>query len=248
MDYKTFKEDEFPYKTLEKYGLTQEMIEDLPTAALEDLKSGRRSPVLPISVTDEDGNVIHSRTRLKFQRQEDGSVDVLFYPQLKICKLDQYSKEEQDALLIGKAIISRAPEDEKLKCFVQIDRETNNVMYIPTPVIGRNLRSLMDSFHLTSAEIQVIQGGDPMTFMEGEELVTAGIDLNEKTGIRMMVGDLEKWNRGRSDAYERYNFGIFGCWVKDDQGNLDYIHEDDYTEEIWNEQKKVVERNSGLKR
>ena len=31
---------------------------------------------------------------------------------------------------------------------------------------------------------------------------------------------------------------IFGCWTMDENGNLDYIHEEDYSEEIWNEQKK----------
>ena len=29
----------------------------------------------------------------------------------------------------------------------------------------------------------------------------------------------------------------------DDDGNLDYVPEEDYTEELWNEQKKNGERN-----
>ena len=29
----------------------------------------------------------------------------------------------------------------------------------------------------------------------------------------------------------------------DDDGNLDYVSEEDYTEELWNEQKKSGERN-----
>ena len=46
----------------------------------------------------------------------------------------------------------------------------------------------------------------------------------------------------------RYSFGIYGCWVKDSEGNLEYVHEQDYTDEIWAEQQKAIARNSGLKR
>ena len=39
------------------------------------------------------------------------------------------------------------------------------------------------------------------------------------------------------------HFGVYGCWVMDDDGNLDYVPEEEYTEELWNEQKKSAERN-----
>ena len=248
MDYKTFKEEEIPYRTLEQFGLTQEMVEDLPTPILDDIKAGRHSPVLPIRIKEDDGTIITSRTRFKLYRKDDSSPDVLFYPQLLRCNLDCYNEEEQKALLAGMAIVSHSPEDEQSKCFVQIDRDTNQVLYIPTPVIGRNLRSLMDAFHISPAGIQVIQSGTPMSFLDGNDLITAGIDLNERTGIRMIEGDTEKWKRQLNDGLDRFNFGIFGCWVKDDTGNLSYIHENDYTEEIWAEQQKAVERNMNIKR
>ena len=45
-----FEESEVPYQTLAKFGLTHEMIEDLPMHALEDINNGRPSPVLPVSM------------------------------------------------------------------------------------------------------------------------------------------------------------------------------------------------------
>ena len=27
----------------------------------------------------------------------------------------------------------------------------------------------------------------------------------------------------------RYSFGIYGCWFMDPEGNLEYVHEQDYT-------------------
>ena len=44
--------DELPFSTLERFGLTREMIEDLPMRVLEDICNGRHSPVLPVRVTD----------------------------------------------------------------------------------------------------------------------------------------------------------------------------------------------------
>ena len=248
MNYLKFREEEIPYATLEMYSLTREMIDDLPQAVLENIMSGRMSPLLPISVKDDEGNTIRSRTRFSLYRQEGGSVDVLFYPQLMRCDLGQYNDEEQKALLAGRAIVSHSPDDTTSKCFVQIDAETNQVMYVPTPVIGRNLSCLMDSYNLSNAEIQLIQNGSPLTVVDGDAVVTVGIDLREKTGIGIVQGDEKRWMEHKDSIIGKYNFGIFGCWVKGDDGNLDYIHEEDYTDELWAEQKKVIEQNTNIKR
>ena len=99
------EEHEVPYETLGKFGLTREMIEDLPMHVLEDIGQGRRSPVLPIQVEDENENIIKSRTRFAFVRMEDGTVDVVFYPVLNKAPLEQYDQEQQKQLLAGKAIL-----------------------------------------------------------------------------------------------------------------------------------------------
>jgi hypothetical protein len=57
-----FEESEVPYQTLARFGLTQEKIEDLPMWALEDIGQGRRSPLLPIQVTNDEGETLKSRT------------------------------------------------------------------------------------------------------------------------------------------------------------------------------------------
>ena len=50
MKRNSFEESEVPYQTLAKFGLTHEMIEDLPMHALDDISNGRPSPVLPVSM------------------------------------------------------------------------------------------------------------------------------------------------------------------------------------------------------
>ena len=155
-----FNEEQVPYGLLGQYGLTREMVEDLPEAPYCDIMNGLLSPVLPVSVKDDEGNTISARTRFRLVRTDDGGVDVLFYPRLLRCELDSYSESEQYELRQGRVILSHAPDDADRKCFVQIDPDTNQVMYVPTPVIGRNIRNLMDRFELTTDDITLIQMGE----------------------------------------------------------------------------------------
>lgn len=237
--------NELPYQTLAQFGLSQEMIEDLPMNVLEDLADGRHSPVLPIEVADESGERIKSRTRLAFIRKEDGQVDVVFYPALKNSPLERYDEAQQKLLLSGKAIIAdaRTSDGRSSKVFVQVDAGTNQVMSVPTPVIERNLQVLAEQLHLGSAEVKGLQSGDPLTLIVENDLVTVGIDLNARTGIRMCRGDEMKWREQGKREWDKYTFGVYGCWMMDADGNLDYVPEAQYTDEIWNEQKKAGERN-----
>ena len=261
-----FEESEVPYQTLARFGLTQEKIEDLPMWALEDIGQGRRSPLLPIQVNNDEGEtlksrtrfalVLHtdqrksgetlkSRTRFALVRMEDGKVDVVFYPQLEKSPLEAFTQEQQEDLLAGKAILAdvKDADGRSSKAFVQIDTETNQVMSVPTPVIGRNLEVLKDELKLSSAELTVMQKGEPLTLIMEDEQVTVGIDLNDKTGIRINQGDSQKWKENTKREWDKYTFGCYGCWVMGDDGNLDYVPEEEYTEELWNEQKKNGERN-----
>ena len=126
---------------------------------------------------------------------------------------------------------------------MQIDPETKQVMSVPTPIIGRNLQVLAEELHMGTAEINGMQHGDPLTMVVDDEPVTVGIDLHAATGIRFYAGDEQKWREQSKREWDKYTFGVYGCWVIDDEGNLNYVSEEEYTEELWNEQKKSAERN-----
>lgn len=236
---------ELPYEVLEQFSLTQEMIEDLPMHVLDDLCDGRHSPVLPIEVADESGERIKSRSRLAFIRKEDGQVDVVFYPALETSPLNNCDAAQQKQLLSGKVIIADAQtaDGHRSKVFVQVDPGTNQVMSVPTPVIGRNFQVLAEQMHLGTAEVKGLQHGDPLTLIAENELMTVGIDLHARTGIRICRGDEQKWREQGKRDWDKYTFGVYGCWMMDDDGNLDYVPEEQYTEELWNEQKRAGERN-----
>ena len=246
MNVVRFELIELPYPTLARFGLTQEMIEDLPMRVLDEICDGRHSPVLPVRVRDEKGELIESRSRFALVRRDDGLSDVVFYPVLESSPLERYDEAQQKQLLAGKAILAdvETADGRHSKAFVQIDRETNQVMAVPTPVIGRNLQVLSDELSLGGAELKTIQNGETLTFVIDEEPVTMGIDLKSDTGIRYANGDGEQWRKEGKREWDKYTFGIYGCWVMDDDGNLDYVPEEEYTEELWNEQKKAAGRHA----
>ena len=243
MNY-SFEENEMPYDILERFGLTQTMIEDLPTDVLQNIYNGKKSPVLPVHITADDGEEVKARTRFSLVRTEEGGVDVLFYPQLDEYDLKLFNESQSQNLLAGKPIIGHLESNEvgrELggKSFFQLDPESRQVMSVPTPVIGRNIQYIADRYHLTGAEMQKLQNGDALSILNvDDEEITMGIDLNSKTGIRFAAGDEQTWKREAKREWDKYNFGAFGCWVVED-GDLDYIHEEDYSEEMWQEQKKV---------
>ncbi len=74
MKRNSFEESEVPYQTLAKFGLTHEMIEDLPINALDDISNGRPSPVLPVSMEVNEG---YSIIRLGKNGRRKRGCDVL---------------------------------------------------------------------------------------------------------------------------------------------------------------------------
>lgn len=237
MKSQQFQAHEIPYGTLAKFGLTQEMVEDLPQTVQENILEGRRSPVLPIQMPDDDGTLIKARTRFALVRLDDNDVDVMFYPQLAKCDIERFTPEEQKALLSNRAIIATAtmPDGKRIPAFHQLDPGTNQILFVPTPVIGRNLEIVAKAMKLTEAEVTRLQKGTPLSTIEDDVIHTVGIDLNERSGIGIVRGDVKDWKDAQRDFIGKYSFGLNGCWTTDDEGNLDYIPEESYTEEIWEE-------------
>ena len=246
MNY-NFAENEMPYSTLERFGLTQAMIDDLPTDVLHNIYSGHRSPTLPVFIIAENDEVVKARTQFGLIRTQEGGVDVLFYPQLEEYDLQLFNDQQKQNLITGKPIMGHIENNEEgnergAKCFFQLDPCTRQVFSVPTPVIGRNIQYVADRYHLTGAEMQKIQNGDVLTIIDDDDEVSIGIDLNSHTGIRFAAGNEAVWKRESKREWDKFNFGVFGCWIMDDDGNLDYVPEENYTDEMWNEQKKLGAR------
>lgn len=233
-------EQEIPYDILRQFGLTEEMISDLPEHVLDEIKAGKRSPLLPVSVKTEDGAMVRCRTRFFIAQTDEGKTDVIFIPQLISSKLTAFDSEKQTQLQAGKAIVDvmATYDGREVMGYHQLDTLTNQVMSVPTPVIGRNMQIIADHYHLNASELNCLRGGQPLTIIENDNPLTIGIDLTDITGIRSCKGDEKQWREQPKHGWERFNFGVFGCWAMDESGNLDYIPEEEYTDEIWDELSK----------
>lgn len=246
MNRTQFKDEEIPYHILDRFGLSREMIGDLPISILNLLHAGRKTPMLPIVMKCEDGTVIHSRTRIALIRKGDGTADVLFYPKPIQSRLAMFSEAEQQKLCNGKPVMGQMVTDEgkEVPGFHQLDDSNGQILSVPTPIIGRNLQHLSDTLHLSNAELVCLRNGERLTVADDDDLLTIGIDLNEPTGVRIVAGDSLQWDERKKQAVEKYNFGCFGCWIMDEEGNLDYVQEEDYSDELWEEMKKSGARHS----
>lgn len=268
MNVNKINNSEIPYGVLQTFGLTRNMIDDLPMDVLSQILSGQRSPVLPVEVVGENGEKVTSRARFSLVYAADGGVDVVFHPVFqpigeKICMVTRdastgketlkvvdtrtvYSDAVMEGLRTGRVIMDYMVADDgrKVKAFLQLDPETNEVLAVPTPVIGRNLQVLVNEIGLTVAETNCIQNGEVLTIAQEEEQVSVGIDLNSPTGLRFEKGGEKRWKEGGARQWNKYSVGLFGCWMMDD-GELSYIQEEEYTEEIWDEIEK--QRNNRMK-
>lgn len=155
-------------------------------------------------------------------RNEEDKVDVIFIPQLIETDLTQFPEDKQKLLEAGHAIIEpmTTSEGREVMAFHQIDFETGQVLSVPTPVIGRNLQLICDHFHLSNAELSCLSNGKPLTVSIDDEPVTMGIDLDDLTGIRVSKGDEQQWRSQPKKEWEKYNFGIYGCWTMDENGKI----------------------------
>lgn len=96
---------------------------------------------------------------------------MVFYPVLESSPLERYDEAQQKQLLDGKAIIAdvETADGRHSKAFVQIDEGTKQVMYVPTPIIGRNLQVLAEIMHLGPVEVNGMQNGEPLTLVVDDD-------------------------------------------------------------------------------
>ena len=257
MTNKRFHRDEYPLDILGEFGLTENMIYDLPDYVHENIEMGGMSPLLPISIKQPFG-CTHCYAKFCLVEVEDG-IDVMFSPKLKEADLSYFLKQDRQLLLEGKTIVSEVEEavllddgtenKKKVKAFVQLDKETNNVVYAPTQIIGRNLQTLSNEFDLSENDLQGFWKGELVTMEisddnKGVANITIGIDLFSEKGVVLVPGGVAQWNRLVHKSLPEYNFGNDGCWVNK-HGLLEYVPEEDFTHDIMEALERQA-RQSGI--
>lgn len=241
-NFERFTEQEIPYGILERFGLTQEMIDDLPENVMNRFLSSRATPVLPIITENAEGQKVKSLSRISLVRLSDGSVDVCFIPQWVDEDLSTFTQEQQDKLKLGGVTTAMMPG--KGRCFVQFDDTINQVMAVPVDIINQNISILTRSFGMDETDQETLQEGGVVEIKVSGQVVSAGIDLNENTGVRIANGDIIAWQEDtKADRLPKYNFGAYGCWLADDDNVLSYVYENNFGPELLAEYERAQSAN-----
>lgn len=237
-----FDENEIPYAKFESIGLSQEMVDDLPEKVMEKLLGGLWTPILPISVDLGDGVHNDIQARIKLERQND-VVDIVIAPRSDIADLEDFTPTEQNTLRSGKIIIKKMPGKEQ--CFIQLDERTNRVFYIPVALMQGNLASLQSELELSNEQVEQVCTGNVISIDRQEGRFTFALDFLSDGGIKIVSGDREEYDNAASRELPTYNFGIYGCWVKEQDNSFKgYVPEEDYTEDMQREFYHLGEENS----
>lgn len=243
MKYEMFTRQDIPYDILNKFGLSQVMIDDLPENVIERFLLGRTTPMLPITTENTEGKKVRSHARISLVRMEDGTVDVCFVPQWVDEDLSKFTKEQQEKLKLGEVTLADMPG--KGLCFVQYDENISQVMAVPVQILTQNISLLTRHYNISDDEKEKIQNGGIIQMVRNNAILSIGIDLNDETGIRVANGDTISWKEdAKVDKLPKYNFGIFGCWIADEENALNYVAEENYTEEIEQEFKRKGSQNA----
>lgn len=268
MSIKKIKEADIPYEKLEKVGLTQQMIEDLPEDAQAKILSGQLSPVVPLTITTDGGEEFEGYGRFSIYEKADGELGVRIHPvmqpvgeTMEVAKInpetgnlelveiptsERYSKNVVDQLRDGKVVLDYLYHEDGIKepAYLQFDEETNQIIGIPSKSIDKNVQVVAMGLHLTTAEQTCMQKGSLVSFTnEDDEMLTVGLDLQSPTGVRFAVGDDKKWMENKQRDWDKYELGVNGCWMTDDNGNLQYVSEDEFDDyDVWNEVEKQRDR------
>ncbi|MCI7509540.1 MAG: DUF3945 domain-containing protein [Prevotella sp.] len=169
----------------------------------------------------------------------------MFLPKLKEVDITQFDEHDQQLLLTGKAIVADIVEDdETVKAFVQIDKDTNSVVYTPTQIIGRNLQTICSEFDLSGDDLQGFWTGGLVTvevpdFKGTPTMVTIGVNLLSERGVEIVPGDAYRWEKVVRQPIPEYSFGNDGCWINRN-GVLSYVPDNEFTQDIID----AMERNA----
>ena len=181
----------------------------------------------------------------------------MFSPKLKTIDLDAFSDDERQSLLDGKVIVANVDdktvtdegveEMQRIQAFVQLDRDTNGVIYTPTQVIGRNLNAVATEYELSGDDLQSFWNGSLVTLYEEnhqgqKEPVTIGVDLFSDTGVIVVPGTAAKWESTVRRAMPKYSFGNDGCWLNKN-GHLTYVPEEEFTKDILDELERIAKQH-----
>lgn len=235
-----FYEAEIPYDTLAFFGLSQEMIDDLPQDVMSKFLNGKPTPVLPIRYKKDDKEV-EGAARISLYRDDDGEVRLWFTPMWDNYDLSELSDSDIEKLVDGNVI--SVDTGRNGMAYVQYDEATKLAMVVPADLINNNICHILK---YDKDFIENVKNGEIVELPKKDGTLSVGIDFHETSGVRIAQGNKLIWKEeAQKINTSQFNFGLYGCWVIDPVDNsAHYVPEDQYTEEMYNEMKRIGQQKA----
>ena len=217
--------EQLPYEKLALLGIDREKADNLPQEVKERLVSGEVTPLMQVSISARNGDVITLPLKLQMTADKDGNPALLAYPvraelETERNKVLRLPPQEAGRLAKGE-VIQKAVEvnGEKTQQYLQLDPETKSVIHrrVTDIEMERKLKDMekVNDIELGTQQKQQVRDGKPVELNVGGEKVSVGIDLKEPQGFKLIKGDMKEWERQQKLRYDDLHPEYLGLVMTD---------------------------------
>ena len=217
--------EQLPYEKLALLGIDREKADNLPQEVKEKLVSGEVTPLMQVSISARNGDVITLPLKLQMIADKDGNPALIAYPvraelEAERNKVLRLTPQEAGRLAKGE-VIQKAVEvnGEKTQQYLQLDPETKSVIHrrVTDIEIERKLKDMekVNDIELGTQQKQQVRDGKPVELNVGGEKVSVGIDLKEPQGFKLIKGDMKEWERQQKLRYDDLHPEYLGLVMTD---------------------------------
>lgn len=217
--------EQLPYEKLALLGIDREKADNLPQEVKERLVSGEVTPLMQVSISARNGDVITLPLKLQMTADKDGNPALLAYPvraelETERNKVLRLTPQEAERLAKGE-VLQKAVEvnGEKTQQYLQLDPETKSVIHrrVTDIEMERKLKDMekVNDIELGTQQKQQVRDGKPVELNVGGEKVSVGIDLKEPQGFKLIKGDMKEWERQQKLRYDDLHPEYLGLVMTD---------------------------------
>ena len=217
--------EQLPYEKLALLGIDREKADNLPQEVKERLVSGEVTPLMQVSISARNGDVITLPLKLQMIADKDGNPALIAYPvraelEAERNKVLRLTPQEAGRLAKGE-VIQKAVEvnGEKTQQYLQLDPETKSVIHrrVTDIEMERKLKDMekVNDIELGTQQKQQVRDGKPVELNVGGEKVSVGIDLKEPQGFKLIKGDMKEWERQQKLRYDDLHPEYLGLVMTD---------------------------------
>lgn len=214
-----------PYEKLAVLGIDREKADSLPQEVKEKLVSGEVTPLMQVSISARNGDLITLPLKLQMTADKDGHPALMAYPvraelETERNKVLHLTEQEADRLRKGE-VVQKAVDvnGEKTRQYLQLDPETQSVIHrrVTDIKLEQKLKD-MEKIHdieLGTQQKQQVRDGKPVELNVGREKVTVGIELKEPQGFKVIEGDMKEWETRQKIRYDKQHPEYLGLVMTD---------------------------------